>query len=289
MSNASYLKRIAELLLFHRIIDKLEDLTKNNLADYIMQFQAKENILVDGIIGQETLWRLQYPWVLQSQKLLFVRCEADIVPGIEGYQKVDLREDAAERYRLLRDEVLNRGGVITTAGGKRPLSMGANPHRSAKSMHYPGLAFDLALSSGFFKPKSDPFVITRGEDTFWIVWCRAEGGDEMELDSVYWRSWETNGRDLKKKVRGKFINFTKLCKKHGFYPINPRRAFTRSSERKYLSCEWWHFQATDLLIPNLSQFGIELLRIDGYTTNSIPAESENVWSNRKLIYKVHWM
>lgn len=286
-NNSRYMKRLGELLVFHRIINSPEELKEENFDEKIMEFQEKEDIRIDADPGEDTLWHLQYPWVLQSEKLLFVRCEADQVPGSGGYSSLLLREDAAENYRALRQDVLDHRGVITTAGGKRSLSTGANASRSATSMHYTGLAFDLAIDSGFFSPDNDTFVITRGEDGYWVVWCRASGGEETELKAVYWESWNS-GVDLEKTIEGKYINFTEICAKHGFYPIRPRSGFTRSYDRKYLSAEWWHFQANDLLIPNLSQFGIELLRIEDYTPEFIKTSNEHIWSKKNAIFKVDW-
>lgn len=282
-----YMKRFGELLVFHRLLDNPEELTDGNFNDAVMEFQAKADILVDGIVGPETLWRLQEPWVLQAPKLIFVKCEADVVSGVDGYETLLLRADASEHYRALRQEVTELGGVITTAGGKRPLSAGSNANRSSKSMHYTGLALDLATTSGFFKPDTDPFVVTRGKDTYWNVWCRGPGGEQMELEAIYWQNWNS-GKDLTKKVAGTFLDFTAACRKHGFHPIGPRSSFTRETNRKYLSAEWWHFQANHLLIPELSQFGIELLMIDSYTTNHIREENEGLWANRKAIFKKDW-
>ncbi len=285
--NQRYLEEMANLLVFHKILARQSDLSKENLEEKIMRFQEKEDLLIDGVVGPETRWALHFPWVMQAPKHLFVRCEADVIEGIDGFDSIVLREDAAKNYRMLRNEVQDQGGVITSAGGRRHLSVGAGTHRSAKSMHYTGLAFDLSVTSGFFKPQTDPFVITKGDEAHWNVWCRAQGGQDLELSAIYWEHWNS-GEDLKKTVAGKFINFTKLCITNGFHPIGPRAAFRRSSDRKYLSSEWWHFQANDLLVPKLSQFGIELLKIDGYTPASIQAENRNIWGNRKATFKVDW-
>jgi hypothetical protein len=154
-------------------------------------------------------------------------------------------------------------------------------------MHYTGLAFDLATTSGFFKPDSDPFVVTRGKDTYWEVWCRAPGGEQTELEAIYWEDWNS-GTDLKKVVSGRFLNFSGLCRGHGFHPIGPRGSFVREADRKYLNAEWWHFQANDLLIPKLSQLGIEILGIEAYTPERIRTENDGLWTNRKSVFKLDW-
>jgi len=282
-----YMSRMSELLIFHKIITHSGELTDDIFEDVVEAFQEKVDILVDGDPGPETLWRLQEPWTTQQHGLLFVRCAADIVPGVEGFDQLLLREDAAERYRALKQDVNDLGGVVTTAGGKRPLNADVNTNRSAKSMHYSGLAFDLAVTSGFFKPETDPYVISRTDDGGWTVWCRASEGKERSVKAVWWSNWNS-GKDLSKRVTDRFVNFTELCAAHGFAPIKPRKPFTRLENRKYLASEWWHFQAADLLIPNLSQFGIELLRIEDYTAESICSASENIWANRKAIFQKQW-
>jgi hypothetical protein len=279
---------MGELLVFHKILDKPSDLDEDNFEEVIMEFQAKVDILIDGDPKWETLWSLQYPWVLSiNKKLPFVKCDADLAPGSQGYDFLWLREDAAEKYKAIRKEVLDKGGIITTAGGKRSLLVGSNASRSATSMHYTGLAFDLAIDSGFFNPDKDPFIITRDNVNNWTVFVRAKKGIEQELEALYWKHWNS-GVDYTKKVTGKFINFTKICSKNGFYPIKPKTGFTYHSNRKYLSSEWWHFQANDLLIPYLSQFGIELLRIEGYTADYIGTVNTNLWSRKKVIFQIDW-
>ena len=283
-----YLKRMGELLVFHDILNSPDELTSANLEHVVTTFQEQHNLFVDGRPGKDTLWALQSPWVAALPKQPLVQCDADVVPGYEeGLSKTTLRQDAAERFRNLRTEIRQAGGFVTSDGGLRELTAEVNSSRSPTSMHYTGLAFDLYTSSGFFKPDRDPFVITRGETTFWQVWCRADDGEQKQLNAMYWHSWNS-GVDLNKVVTGRFINFTETCSRFGFYPIKPRTPFTRPHHRNYLSAEWWHFQCNDLLIPALSQFGIELQKLNGYTPNFISTKGPEVWSNRKVIYRQNW-
>lgn len=284
----NYLKRMGELLTFHKIINKPEDLNDKNFGASILEFQEKVDIMLDGNPQWETLWQLQFPMVLQEPKLSFIRCEADQVPGSRGDNHLWLRQDAAEKFNALRNEIIELGGIVTTAGGRRSLKEGTSTDRSVTSMHYPGLAFDLASDTGFFKPEIEPYVITLGGSGFWEVWCRVKKGDDMKMNAVYWDHWNS-GTDRTKTISGKFVNLTELCAKHGFSPIRPRLSFTRPKDRKYTGCEWWHFQATDLLIPHISQFGIELLRIDEFSPESIRAMNENLWNRRQAIFHVDWL
>ena len=144
--------------------------------DAVEKFQKSRKISVDGLCGPSTLEELnvalkkanldliklppedkQEP--SEPDKLLgWVACPADKLPGYSGYTRITLRSDAAESFKRLRSEVVSLGGVLTSAGGRRGLSAKAGPSRSKKSMHYVGLALDLALPTGMQKPERDPRV-----------------------------------------------------------------------------------------------------------------------------------
>jgi len=285
----SYLNQIAYLLEYNRVVSQQQEVNESNLPIIIEAFQQQEGLYVDGIIGPETLWKLQYRWANDDEKqLMLVKCVADPIAG--GYSNLVLREDAAKLYNIIREQVLQLGGKISTSGGLRQLNVAANAHQSALSMHYPGLAFDVNINDGFFKPEKDTFVIEKTADPngpYWRVWCRADGGEQQEINAVYWNSW-TSRTDLTKRIEGKFIDFTSLCRQNGFHPIGPRGAFLNGPNRAYLSAEWWHFQANDLLFRDISQFGTELMRINTYAEVSIKAVNSALWSNAKQIFGKVW-
>nr|WP_299486263.1 hypothetical protein [uncultured Allomuricauda sp.] len=288
--NREYLNAIERNLKSHKIIGEDSTITNRTLKSNVLKFQEKVNIYTDGIIGPETLWELQFPGALNPPKMNWIKCDSDIIRGSNGYDNFLLREDAADLYNKLRNEIKEAGGLITSSGGKRYLSQTVNAHRSAKSMHYPGLAFDLALDSGFFNPEEDSFIVVKNKaktNGYWKIYCKAQGGVKMSLKAVYWDSWNS-GVDRTATISGNFLDFTALAQKHGFFPINPRKAFTRKANRKYLSSEWWHFQAEGLLIPGFSQFGIELLKIEDYSPNYIEQINSDVWNNKKSIFKHNW-
>jgi len=288
MGESDYLPKLGELLVFHGIISSSDQLSFDNLKELVTTFQEQKNLFSDGIPGRDTLWALQSPWVAALPKQSIVECDADVVPGYEeGLRTTRLRADVAERYKRLRNEIRQLGGFMTSDNGLRDLTADVNQNRSPTSMHYTGLAFDLFTDSGFFRPENDPFVITRGEDTYWVVWCRAEQGQEIQLNAAYWKN-SNSGVDLIKTVSGRFINFTEKCAHFGFHPIGPRTPFTRANNRVYLSAEWWHFQCIDLLTPGLSQFGIELQKIKIHTPDYIASKSSDVWQHRKVIYRKNW-
>lgn len=287
MATEAYLREMGALLTFHQIIPNANALTEADLEDAITRFQASSGLFADGIAGPNTLWALQYPYYQARPQLKLVKVPADRIAGDDGYDHIALREDAANRLMALRDEVTLLGGRITSAGGLRPLATQVSAGRSALSMHYAGIAFDLSLTSGFFNPDHDVFVVTRDGPSHWTVWCRADGGQERALDAVYWQSWNS-GVDLTKQVHGRFINFTEACGRHGFHRIGSRGIFRREADRNYIGAEWWHFQANDELTPDISQFGVEMLRIDGYSPQTIAQKNPAAWANRRAIFRLSW-
>jgi len=191
-----------------------------------------------------------------TQRMKWVRVEADEIPGSQGYSYFRLREDAAEAYNALREEVSALGGVITSAGAKRPLSDSKKTaSRSAKSLHYTGLALDLALDSGMNNPKKERFVIEQDDvGRGWTVWCRTEN-EEVPVRKVQAYTYH----HTRVIVEDRFINFTELANKHGFHGISARRYFLAGGN--YLGAEWWHFQWEKGLTPGVSTFGGEHMKI----------------------------
>jgi hypothetical protein len=142
-------------------------------------------------------------------------------------------------------------------------------------MHYSGLAFDLATVTGMRDPDVDPYIIVSEGDR-WRVWSRTDSGSDQTLEAVVWAGGSTSSR----RVTAKVVDFTALAARHGFEPIPPRSSFPEN----YLSAEWWHFQANTLLVPWISQFGIELLSLAQYSEDQVRAVT-GIWNNRKAIFK----
>ena len=239
----------------------------------VEKFQEDVELHPDGVVGQATLKEINdalekegrgdlkfelgdFPDPEEpSEKMEWVKVEADQIDGSKGYSYFRLREDAAKAYNALRHEVLTLGGVITSAGAKRPLSDSKKmASRSIKSLHYTGLALDLALDSGMNNPKRERFVIEELDDREWNVWCRT---DKESVDIKRLEGYTYN--NTKVIVEDRFFSFTDLAKKYGFHPIKSRRYF--KSGGSYLGAEWWHFQYEKALTPGVSTFGGELLKI----------------------------
>ena len=242
----------------------------------VKAFQTAENLTVDGLAGRRTIGALNKlleakghdlvgeddqseELVPPTEKLSWVKCPADKFSGRGGYTRVTLRSDAGEAYNALYEEVHSLGGIITSAGGRRGLASKAGAARSKKSMHYTGLAFDMALPTGMKDPAVDPYVIEDIGGRRWRVWMRCEGGEEKTIEGSYITRKAGKTIIHKKEVADKFVDFTALALKHGFHSIRARRSFFKGGS--YGGAEWWHFQYERALTPGVSRFGEELLKV----------------------------
>ena len=242
-------------------------------AHQVEKFQESAHIHADGIVGRGTMRALNeslddagqksYKFELGSHpdpvetlhKMKWVKVEADKVAGSGGYNRFYLREDAAEAYNAFRGDVLALGGVITSAGARRALhDSSKSKSRSTKSMHYTGLALDMALDSGMNNPKKEKYVIEEAGDRRWNVWCRT---DNESVPKIKVSGYTYNHTRV--MVEGRFFSITDLAEKHGWKPIRARSWFMRGG--KFTGAEWWHFQWEDGLIKGKSTFGGELLKL----------------------------
>jgi hypothetical protein len=244
-----------------------------NTEIQVEKFQEAVELHPDGIVGKGTLreinealdsaGRSELKFELgdhpdpeeADSKLQWVKVEADQIDGSQGYSYFRLREDVAVAYNKLRAEVMALGGVITSAGAKRPLSDSKKmASRSSKSLHYTGLAFDMALDSGMNNPKKERFAVEEIGDRDWNVWCRTTN-ENVPVRKVTAYTYN----NTKVIVEDRFFSFTELARKYGFEPIKCRRSFKKGGS--YLGAEWWHFQYEKALEPGVSTFGGELLKI----------------------------
>ena len=263
----------------------------------VEKFQESADVHDDGIVGKETLQILNDALAsagvadlqfqigddddppVPTERHGWTRVEADQVEGSKGYDRIYLRDDAAKAYNALREEVLALGGVITSAGARRRLtSSKRSKSRSTKSMHYVGLAFDMALDSGMEDPKKERYAIESLGNREWNVWCKTDNSTvpERTIDAFTYRC-------TKIPVVGRYFSFTDLAKKHGFQPIKARRWFMNGG--KYTGAEWWHFQYERALKEGVSSFGEELQRVYDLTE----CRQFEHWNNSKnCIFGVDW-
>lgn len=255
----------------------------------VEEFQRLQDLYPDGVFGPASIkkWnaiqKAEYQFTAAEPvpadpkeplvKLSWTNCVAD--PLCEGYSKLSLRSDTAVAYNLLRKDVLDLGGVITTAGGKRGLNQGASASRSKVSFHYTGRAMDLATYSGMQNPATDPYLVNQPDATSrkFEVWCKvlddkapqAATVETVTLPYVVSCRQFKDAKGLRRSQMtlgpwtGKAFNLTALMRKWDFTPINARRDFM--SGGSYAGAEWWHFSWTSGLVVGRSTFGEELLKV----------------------------
>lgn len=181
------------------------------------------------------------PWLDQG----FERVDCDAVG--DGYDRITVRADVVPHLTALRDELRRLGGVLTSSGGRRSLSVGGSDTRAALSLHHTGAAFDLAVNQIGKSPLSDPFLVTEaGRDDrgrpVWRVWARVrQGGIEHELEAVDWLG--RSGGYVRRPVVARVVDFTAMAERHGFTPIPPRKAW-RSN---HYAREFWHFNCSQVM------------------------------------------
>lgn len=278
-----YFDRLAELLVMHGTIPAGTVLDQANFRDAVRDFQRGAGLGVDGLPGENTLWEMQEGWA-NGRALDLQRVDADtwVRPGLgahqpqrDGFDSFRLRQDIVFRYHDLHDEMIAAGALLTSSGSFRDLGAQVTPGRSTKSMHYSGLALDLAVPTGMRDPDVDPFIITRDGDR-WHVWARAVDGVSRTLDAVVWSGGATTTREVTADV----VDFTAAAHRHGFRDIRARSCFPGD----YMCAEWWHFQCEAALVPWISQFGTELLSLRQYTQAGLQVHAD-IWANRRCIFK----
>lgn len=219
-------------------------------------FQRRAGLYDDGIAGPETWAALSVPRDSEQvffepiKRLRIIKLPADAYG--DGYNSHRLRSDVADHYARAYREIEAAGAILTSSGSMRSLSAEVGSNRSATSLHYLGRAFDLFVHSGMSKPMFDPYVIVRDGERRWRIFARAKNGKTQAL--VAWNH-KTFSEEL---VTGTFIDLTAILEAHGFKPIQARRSYSKNN---YGASEWWHFQFEAGLIPGLTRFGDELLKL----------------------------
>ena len=274
--------------------------------DAVEAFQKKSKLYTDGVVGPSTARALnkalgnpalhldleppEEDTKDTTTKLKWVKCPADKFESRGGFTRTTLRSDVAEAYNSLYIEVRDRGGIITSAGGRRGLGSKASPARSKKSMHYVGRAFDMALPTAMQNPDKDPYLIENAGNRRWTVWCKTDDVNvpEQSIEASYVVT-KKNSKGKRytiiktKEVTCRVFNFTDVAKRHGFRSIRARRSFFKGGA--YGGAEWWHFQWEENLQPKETTFGEELLKV--YSIDR--AKKFVYWNEAKNCkWKVNW-
>lgn len=253
-------------------------------------FQTQMGLLPDGVFGRVTFTTMRDN--LRGRlsglgRLSFVKCPAHKAILSDGVDFFEFRADVVPAYMRLFQRVKNAGALITSVGAKRALSDSGRPNTSLASLHYPAIAFDLALDTGCKNPEKDAYVIERASDGRWTVWARCfdvTSPEYPKADITIKNPVTYNARrGTNKPVTGRFINFTALANAEGFNHIPPHRGF--ETTKAITALEWWHFQYELVLMPGFSTFGDELRAV--YSENTL-ASFYNIRVNLPRIWKVTW-
>lgn len=271
-------KEIQEALKKHGYDIKVDGIFGPLTKEAIIDFQEKNNLYSDGIVGPITsIILFKDPTLEYEKKLNFTGVLCDLA-GV-GFGITHLREDVAPSFIEVVKKLHSVGAVMTSAGGRRSLDADLSSNRSSLSLHYCGLAHDLSVYSGMVDPHTDPYVITKGsEERTWIVYARCSSGkgSHLKLKGFTFQRTEV-------ETEGDFINLTDLFSQYGWKGIRARSSFF-TGKRNDLGSEYWHWQAEHVLTPNVSTFGGELLK--SYTASYLRKYS--VWNYRDRVWKKDW-
>ena len=231
-------------------------------------FQVQHNLYGDGIVGPLTWQALEgTPQVPASSTVVdnprgfmgTARVPLQAPPG--GYSSFTMRRDAAEAATRVVDALAAVGAVATTSGGMRSLTAEVTPTRSATSLHYLGLAWDLHVGSGMAAGAKVPYLVTRDQQLpkHWRVYARcAPGfGTVQELAAVI------AGQGVR-EITTQVVDLTEIMLKHGFHRIPSRPSSWTKIETDasvHAGTEWWHYQYEVGLQQHATSFGEMLLRV----------------------------
>ena len=277
------IKEIQYRLIVHGYKVDADGLDGPETQQAIMDFQKKNRLYSDGLVGKITTAKLlesPEPTMVSSSavKLKLVKVACDKYG--DGYDKTTLREDAGKDFQKVVDEAHSLGGIVTSAGGLRSLNTSAGASQSKTSLHYTGLAHDLAVYSGMVDPNKDPYVVSKITIDGKAGWnVSARGNNTLPLAKI--KAYTFKHQEI--EVEGHFFSLTEVFRKNGFKPISPRKSFF-GAKRDDLSAEFWHFSYERALLPMVSTFGGELLKI--YTIKEL--EKYKLWDYRGFIWKKDW-
>ena len=115
---------------------KQDGIFGRNTERAVERFQKDSDLYVDVIVGPIT-WRAvlatEAPNSTPIQKQPWVKVK--VTKYKQGYAGLTLRKETAERLELVSDKVYGAGGILTSSGGRRPLSSSVGPNRSKTSLH----------------------------------------------------------------------------------------------------------------------------------------------------------
>jgi len=235
----------------------------------------------------------------------------------------DVSARISDALRKVIADVTERGGVLTSSGGLRPLSFPVNAARSATSFHYAGLAVDLFTLSGCLNPTAklsdeararlgreyvDQFVVQRDGETsrggyLWRVWCRSNKPEHPDVKMGPIKACQfVDSRAADEKdtlqtgdpfhfrddidVTGPFFDLTEIFEKYDFDRISGRDPWTRSGGSQVLGAldsMEWWHFELTTHLTTSTRFGEALLEI--HTPKEVVNSAP--WRYRNALYTGH--
>lgn len=282
-----YFATLARLLVFHEVVGETDMIEADSFRSAVREFQRSVGLEADGIPGEHTLWELNYSWTMANRLGLVSLDMDDGAPAgaahadaEHGRLVVHVRADVAPAVAAWRTDLRAAGVPMISSGARRSFTDSTPSSGSDVSTHYGAAAVDLATSMGMttqgpIDPDHQPYVVTSEGDR-WRVWARSESGTEARLEAVSW----TRGVLEVRSREGRFLDVTAIAASHGMTAIRPRSSFPAD----YTGANWWHFQSDAALVPWISQFGCEILRLQANSEASFHAQRA-LWLRRKRIFR----
>jgi hypothetical protein len=266
---------------------EMSDVFTVTFQSLVRKFQKDNGLVADGIIGAKTFAELQYEFrqmtFLPKKTLQRVQCDVYTDTRLQkSFAATRVRNDVADALEKVKAELNSYGALLTTSGGLRELDARVSVGRSATSLHYAGIAFDLYLGAGMINTYLDPYVIERvvaNGRTRYIVWARCN--EQKATVAIPKEFTPKNIVTYNSRVKpvfceeDSFVNLTEIFNKNGFSNIHAHRSFENGGNMT--GSEWWHFQFDKQLVKGESTFGEELRKI--YTEQQLQGSKPYLFKN----------
>lgn len=285
---------------------EMSDVFTQAMQQLVRKFQKENGLSADGIIGEKTFTVLarQFSDITFLQKPLsqvpekttnsytLERVICDIYTDFQkqnSYSGCLMRNDAAAALENVKKELNSYGCILATSGGLRDLYEKVSVGRSATSLHYTGIAFDLYLGAGMINTTIDPYVVQRvvkDNRTSYIVWarCSSQKATSHIPHAFVPENIVTYASRIKavKCEDDHFVNLTEIFNKYGFSNIKAHTSFEKGGSMT--GSEWWHFQFDKQLVKGVSTFGDELHKI--YTQKQL--QNTPPYQFKDKVWGVDW-
>ena len=280
-------KRIIYSLILFLIVIMINGFIKENNQQFNIEVNEskdkKEVIHIQKLEkSEETEREKEKENILIANQIKIIKTTFEVVKADKyeaGFSSLRVRGDFVDDYNMMKKEINDLGGIITSSGGVRDLEIRKEVGRSSTSLHYLGRAIDLYTETGMLH-KESPYIITKDgatdEEPYWKIYCRTNN-KEIPLQKIDAYFWGSGNDPFVMPIEDRFICITDILEKYGWNRISSNAHW----KDEYMNVEWWHFQREDKLIDGQTTFKDELTMIyeDEMIDNSVSKENqEKVWN-----------